>query len=108
MKGAQSRSGRRDGGTGRGGRGQRLGPIYRAHLGGDEIAEPIEPLDVRLKISRLLHVLERRLDLRVLLGEGLDKFLGPDERQPLQFDVGQLLSQLQWRRAHLRHIGLHC
>jgi hypothetical protein len=53
---------------------------YRAHLGGNEIAEPVEPLDVRLEIASLLHVFERSFHVGILFGESLDEFLGSNER----------------------------
>jgi hypothetical protein len=82
------------------------GPIYRADLCSNEIAEPVEPLDVRLEVACLLHVFERRLNVGVLLGEGLHEFLGSDERQPLQLDVRQLLRQHQRTGTHFGNVGL--
>ena len=66
---------------------------YLADFRGHEVAKPVKPLHIGLKVSRLLHVLERRLKVRVLLGERLNKFLRPYVGQTLQFDVGQLLCQ---------------
>ena len=82
------------------------GRTYRAHLGGNEIAESVEPLDVRLEIASFLHVLERCLHIGILLSERLDKLFRSDERQSFQFNVCQLLRQHQRAGAHLRHVAL--
>ena len=60
---------------------------YLAHFGRHEVAQPVEPLHVGLEVSRLLHVLEGGLEVRILLGERLNKLLGPDVRQTLQLHV---------------------
>ena len=101
MKCTQGRSS-----CGHGTRREGRGPIYRADLCSNEIAEPVEPLDVRLEVACLLHVFERRLNVGVLLGEGLHEFLGSDERQPLQLDVRQLLRQHQRTGTHFGNVGL--
>ena len=53
---------------------------YRAHLGGNKIAEPVEPLNVRLEIASLFHVFKWRFHIGILFGERLNEFLGSDER----------------------------
>lgn len=78
---------------------------YFAHLSGHKITEPIEPLDVLLQISRLLQILKRGFQSRILLGERLDEFFRPDERQSFQFDVCQLLGELFLMRTRFRYIG---
>ena len=79
---------------------------YRANLRGDEIAEPIEPLNVRFQITRLLHIFKWRFNIRILFSKSLNKFFRPDKREPLQLDVSQLLGQSQWAGTHLRHVSL--
>ena len=51
---------------------------YLAHFGSYEVAKPVEPLHVGLEVSRLLHVLERGLQVRILLGECLNELLWPN------------------------------
>ena len=82
------------------------GGHYRADLRSYKIAEPVEPLDVRLQVARLLHVLERCFYIGVFFGKRLHELLGADERQPLQFDMRQLLRQHQRTRADLSHVRL--
>ncbi len=75
-------------------------------MGGNEIAEPVEPLDVRLEIASFLHVFERCFHVGVLLGERLHKLFGSNERQSFQLNVCQLLRQHQRAGAYLRHVAL--
>lgn len=79
---------------------------YRADLCGHKVAESVKPLDVRLKVARFLHISERGFHIGVLLGKGLDKFFRSDKRQPLQFNVCQLLWQHQRTGAHFSYIRL--
>lgn len=79
---------------------------YLADLSGDQIAEPIEPRDVRFQIPRLLHILKRRFQIGVLLGERLNKLLRSNITKPLQFNVRQLLGQQPRAGAQLRHFSL--
>lgn len=52
---------------------------YRTHLGGDEITQPVKPLNVRFEITSLFHVLKRSFHIRVLFSKSLDELLGSDE-----------------------------
>ena len=73
---------------------------------GYKVAESIEPLNVRLEVACLFHVLEGRLHIGILLGKSLNKLFGSDKRQTLQLNMRQLLGQHKRIGAHFRHVPL--
>ena len=79
--------------------------IYLADFGSDKVAEPVEPLDVGLKVPGLLEVPEGGVGLCVLFGEGLHKLLGANVGQALELDVRQLLGQLLGAGTQLGDVG---
>ena len=79
---------------------------YLAHFGRHEVAQPVEPLHIGLEVSRLLHVLERCLEVRILLGERLNELLRPDVGQTLQLHVCQLLCQKGRTWTQLSYVRL--
>ena len=73
---------------------------------GYKIAEPIEPLDVRLEIACLLHVLEGRLYVGILFCKSLNKLFWPDKRKSFELNMRQLLGEHKRIGAHFCHVSL--
>lgn len=63
-------------------------------------------MNVRLEIFGLLHVFERRIDVRTVLGESLNKFFRADKRQPFELDECELLAQQRRAGTHFHRIRL--
>lgn len=63
-------------------------------------------MHVGFEIFGLLHVFERRVHVRAVLGERLNEFFRADERQPLELDQGELLAQQRRAGTHVHGVRL--